>query len=149
MRRSSPPPPGALRVRGSSVLTIECCDRHTFVANTNGVWSEYVITDDSYAQLGPSIQDIVPHVDGEDFGTYFSYKLVVQRSFRGSNWTDATSGDLMSPTTTTGYKTASAFTNRQEIGLRTRVVLRTQLSQAGDPTSGTLSVTLAVRVFVT
>lgn len=145
-----PPTQGSLRIRGTSVLTFLSCDRQTFTAYSNATWTEYVLTDEGYAQLGPSIQDIVAHVDGEAFDADFKYKLVVQRSFRGSNWEDATSGDLLGPQTAEGYKSnGTPFSNRADIGLRTRVVLRTQQAQAGAPQSGTLSVVLAVRVFAT
>jgi hypothetical protein len=141
---------GSLRVRGSSILTIVCCDRETYTAYSNNAWTEYVVTDDAYAQLGPAIQDIMPHVEGEAIETDFKYKLVVQRSYRGGSWVDAGSGDLLAAQTTEGYKTATnPFTNRADIGLRTWVVLRTQLVNAGDPKSGTLSITLAVRLFTT
>ena len=58
------------------------------------------------------------------------------------------SGDLLGTQSTEGYKpSGSAFSDRADIGLRTRVVLRTKLANAGSPKSGTLSVTLAVRLF--
>lgn len=139
------------RIQGS-VAILELCQEQVFhayrVATTESEWAQYVLTDESFERLGPTLQDIVAHAEVRDLTAKFRYKLVLQYRFSNGDWQDG--GELLSASTAgaAGYTIGTPFNDRQKFGVRIRVVLRAALDSGGNAGErGTLSVSLALRFF--
>jgi len=52
-------------------------------------WTQYVLTDETFEQLGPAIQDLVMHAVAVNYNTEFRWKLVLQYRWKNGNWQDA------------------------------------------------------------
>lgn len=129
--------------RDARVITVEICEELTFTSAGTGAYVSKPI-DPVLDGLGPEIQDLVVHVLGRAFSANFKYKVTAERSYDGEVWT-AFAAELLSEQTTTGYKTSSAYSTRTDFGLLIRFKVET--SDAGAKEIGTLSITVAIRLF--
>ncbi len=114
-----------------------------------GLFNEYVVTGDDFERLGPAIQDIVVHAEGSNFTPNYSYDVVLQYKYDLGNWTTITGAtQLILLQTATPYVIGTAFGDRTKLGLRLRILIRTQITAGStNSQSGTLSATAAVRLY--
>lgn len=72
--------------------------------------------------------------------------MVLQYKYELGNWTSAS---LLALQAGTPYVIGTAFTDRTKLGMRIRILIRTQIANAGGatPQSGALNATAAVRLF--
>jgi len=110
-------------------------------------FDDIVLTDSEFASIGPAIQDIVVHAEGQNFTGAFRYKISLQSRYRNGPWS---STDLLPNSTSEQYQISTPFDNRQAFGVETRIVLRLSVDTAGSGNvaeSGVLNITAAVRFF--
>ena len=70
-------PMGRRAPLNSSVLVFDLAEDKLVAANclvASGAFDEYVITGPDFATLGPTLQDVVVHAEGVNFGANFSYQ---------------------------------------------------------------------------
>ena len=136
------------RIMGSTLL-YRLAISEVFTATSlvaSATFDEYVLTDLDFEGLGPGIVDIVVHSEGSNFSANFTYNVVLQYKFELGEW--LTGGTLLPLRTNGTYAIGTPFTNRAELGVRIRIVLRTQVSAGSTATQrGTLSVNAAVRLY--
>ncbi len=138
---------GGLRPGANLVLTLAMAEPFSASAtNTSGFFNEYVVTGEEFERLGPAIQDIVIHAEGSNFTSNFSYDVVLQYKYELGNWSTVS---LLGIQTGTTYVISTPFVDRVKLGMRIRVLIRTQITSVGGatPQTGTLNVTAAVRLY--
>ena len=134
---------GGRTSRDPRVILVEICTELQFITSGSGSYVARPIGP-VLSGLGPWIQDLVVHANGRAFSTNFAYKVTAERSYDGETWS-AFSGEVLSEQTTTGYKVSSAYTTRTDFGLMVRFKVETD--DAGAKEVGTLSITVAVRLW--
>jgi hypothetical protein len=136
----------AKQMMGSTLLYNLAVDEVFLATCPVGAFDEYVLTDEDFERMGPSIVDIVVHAEGSNFSSNFSYDLVVQFKFGLGAW--QTGGNLIPLRTNGDYTPGTPFTNRAQFGIRTRILLRTQITGIVTATQrGNLNITAAVRMY--
>lgn len=113
----------------------------------NGAFDEYVLTGDDFEGLGPAAIDIITHSEGSNFSANFTYDLVLQYKFEGGSWQTATP-NLLALKSDGNYYIGTPYNDRTKLGMRIRIVLRTQVSAGSTATQkGNLTISAAVRIF--
>jgi hypothetical protein len=131
----------------SSVVVFDLCDNRTFEAlrtvTVEADWAQTVLDCPGLLDMGPAIAGIVAHCEGGEFGAEFQYKVVLQYKWRNGAWADA--GTLLAATGSELYVIGTEFTDRQKLGMKLRVVVRTSLESGTAIQRGSVSVSVAVR----
>lgn len=139
--------------RGShgSVATMLLCETRTFFAYTvsSSVYDLYEITGDAFEYLGPSIEDLVIHVEATDVSTSFRYNIGLQRRFLSGPWSDPVKlygQDRVQ--SDPPYEPTPPFSTRAAFGVRSRLVVMANVVSGGSPGErADLSILAAVRFF--
>jgi len=135
-------------VRQSRVVLFSLADRKVVQAVSETEKSEYVLTGDDFEGLGPAIEDLVVHFEGNNYtvNDKLQVEVVLQKRFVGANWVDG--GTLLSATSDPEYAISLPFANRGAFGVHSRIVLRAFLASGGAVgRAGEVSVVVAVRFF--
>lgn len=138
------------RPGNSSVILLDLTRDRVFSATSpvaSALFDEHVLTGAEFESLGPGIQDIVVHAEGDNFTANFTYQIGLQFRFRNGPWTTVNVLPLQS---SGAYAISSPFTDRTKLGMRVRLVLQTQVSAGtSNPQHGNLNLAAAVRMFST
>jgi hypothetical protein len=133
-----------------STLVFDLCDEQPFQATSpvaSALFDEYVLTDEEFEGLGPSLVDLIVHAEGTNFTANFSYDVVLQYKFRNGAWTTVATS-LVALQTATTYVIGSTYSDRAKFGMRIRLVLRTQIvTGTSNPQHGALTVSVAARLY--
>lgn len=137
------------RLLGSTML-FKLAQDEVFTATSlvgNGSFDEYVLTGDDFEVLGPAALDVITHSEGTNFSSNFTYDLVLQYKFEGGSWQTATP-NLLALKSDGNYYIGGPFADRAKLGMKIRIVLRTQVSAGSTATQkGNLTTSAAVRLF--
>ena len=136
----------------SEVILFDLLENETVVATvvSDSAWEERIISGEDFEKLGPGIQDIVTHYEGQNRQGNFEWKLVAQRQLSNA-WvptTFAAADEVVPSVTGDGYNIAAPYSDRARLGVKTRLVLQFRATQTGGGAVGDrqmLSITVAVR----
>jgi hypothetical protein len=142
------------RSQGRSTGVLDLLVRELISTQVTGAsaagWDSYVLTDESFEPLGPSIVDIIIHAEGLNLMTNFQYQVRLEYRMYDGSWGPAIGASpviLLGPVTTSGAKISQVFSDRTKLGLACRLVLDVQNSAAAVNVSATLSVSAAIRFY--
>lgn len=106
-------------------------ERHTLTATvvSNTAWEQQVISDVSFEDLGPYIQEIVPHAETRQLTGDFEWRVVLQRKYLDADWTPAAANiapadKVLTEQTEDGYTLGAPYTDRTRLGIRLRLLLQ-------------------------
>ena len=136
-----------------NVLLFRLLERQTVIAiSPSSGWDQLVITDEVYEPLGPSIEDLVVHLELRNPSGGFECRVAVQRKLLDGDWSVVQSQDVViggTPLTTADYYVGTPYTDRSRMGgIRTRLLLQYHIGAGGSTgAKAELTVNAALRLF--
>ena len=136
--------PGGL----AAVVLYDLCEDQPFTATSlvaSGLFDEFVLSGRDFESIGPGVQDLVIHAEGDNFTGNFSYRVSLQYRFKNGPWQTAV---VLALQTSGVYVISNPFTDRSKLGMRIRVVLETQVTAGSSSAQhGNLTISAAARFF--
>lgn len=130
-----------LSSRGNrKVMVLELCRDRMF--STTSANYTYIYLSPGLDGLGPMIESMVIHADGQNFGAEFNYEVSAELSFDGISWEEF-SGPFITNQTAEGYKISTPFNAVQNFGMKIR--FRVGVKHTTTATTGVLSVVGAIK----
>ena len=130
------------------MVIYDLCEDQPYSATSlvaGGLLDEYVLTGKDFESIGPGVQDLVIHAEGDNFTANFTYQVALQYRFKNGPWQSAT---VLALQTAGTYVIGTPFTDRSKLGMRIRLVLQTQVSAGGvSAQHGNLTIAAAARFF--
>lgn len=119
----------------------------TTTLQANG-FDELVLTDESFEGLGPSIQDLVMHLEVTNASASFACRVVLQYRYDNGPWKTDNSTLVLGLQTTSDYFIGTAYNDRTKLGRRIRLLLQTCVATGGTVTQrGAVTASVAARFF--
>jgi hypothetical protein len=122
----------------------------TAITVSNSNWDLMVLPCDELEFLGPSLEDIVVHLELRDPSSSFGCRVVIQYKYENGDWSTVTGSDeVLAEKTTADYHIGSPFSDRSRLGRRRIRFMLQYHAQAGGSAGakGVVSVSVACRPF--
>lgn len=150
MRESSAMQRRTMLPGGITLIEMLCREIVTAVKVGDSVWDEKVISDEAFELTGPSIQDVVAHLELRNPANSFACRVCIQYKYLDGDWSTIGSSDvILAEQNTADCFVSTPFTDRSRLGrIRIRVVLQYHAKTGGSAgAAGQVSVSLAARPF--